>query len=228
MHGLPHQFPIVQEVQQNPWYGESLENWYSYVSHSLGAFLPLDSLSIVYFITWVMHVFSHQFPMTWEKTAKPIEWGKPGKNGSQEYPTNPSYGENPGNWYSYFSHSMGAFFPLDSHPMVYVIICQMHGFPHQFPITWENSGKSIELGEAGKLVPIFSPKYGYFSSIRFPSYGVLYQMRNAWLFPSIFNSTGNVLQNPPCELSGCFSTVLLFLLAPKSGDSLKEQTEKNR
>ena len=34
-------------------------------------------------------------------------------------------------------------------------------------------------------------------------------------------------QNPPCELSGCFSTVSLFLLAPKYGDSLKEETEKS-
>ena len=33
-------------------------------------------------------------------------------------------------------------------------------------------------------------------------------------------------QNPPCELSSCFSTVWLYLLVPKSGDSLKEQTEK--
>ena len=33
-------------------------------------------------------------------------------------------------------------------------------------------------------------------------------------------------QNPLCELLGCFSTVLVFLLVPKSGDSLKEQTEK--
>ena len=33
-------------------------------------------------------------------------------------------------------------------------------------------------------------------------------------------------QNSPCELSGCFSTLLLFLLVPTSGDSLKEQTEK--
>ena len=31
---------------------------------------------------------------------------------------NPLYVENLGNWYSYFSHSMGAFFPLDSHSMV--------------------------------------------------------------------------------------------------------------
>ena len=33
-------------------------------------------------------------------------------------------------------------------------------------------------------------------------------------------------QNPLCELSGCFSTVLFFLLVPKSIDSLKEKTEK--
>ena len=33
-------------------------------------------------------------------------------------------------------------------------------------------------------------------------------------------------QNPPYELSGVFSAVLLFLLVPKSGNSLKEQTEK--
>ena len=33
-------------------------------------------------------------------------------------------------------------------------------------------------------------------------------------------------QNPLCQLSGCFSTVLFFLLVPKSIDSLKEKTEK--
>ena len=33
-------------------------------------------------------------------------------------------------------------------------------------------------------------------------------------------------QNPLCKLSGCFSTVLFFLLVPKSIDSLKEKTEK--
>ena len=34
-------------------------------------FFPLDSYFMVYFITWEMHVFSHQFPIKWEKTAKP-------------------------------------------------------------------------------------------------------------------------------------------------------------
>ena len=33
-------------------------------------------------------------------------------------------------------------------------------------------------------------------------------------------------QNPLCELSGCFSTVLFFLNVPKPIDSLKEKTEK--
>ena len=103
---------------------------------------------------------------------------------------NPLYVEKLGNWYSYFSHSMGAFFPLDSHSMVYFIICEIHGFPHQFPIACENAVKSIELGEPRKLVPIFSLTYGYFSSIRFPFYGILCYhrgnvkstLRALWLF----------------------------------------------
>ena len=122
--------------------------------------------------------------------------------------------ENLGNWYSYFSHSMDAFFQLGSHSMVYFIICEIHGFPHQFPVAWENAVKSIELGEPRKLVPIFSLTYGNFSSIRCPFYGIhCYHMGNAWFFPSKY-------------LSGCFSTALFFLLVPKSIDSLKEKTEK--
>ena len=35
-----------------------------------------------------------------------------------------------------------------------------------------------------------------------------------------------MLQNQLCDISGRFSTVLLFLLVPKSSDSLKEQTEQ--
>ena len=50
---------------------------------------------------------------------------------------------------------MSAFFPLDSHSMVYFIIREILGFPHQFPIAWENAEKSIEMGGPRKLVPIF-------------------------------------------------------------------------
>ena len=149
------------------------------------AFFSSDSHPMVYFIIWEMHVFSHKFPITWEKTAKPIEWGKSEKLVPANILQNPLYVENLGNWYSYFFHSIGAFFPLHSHSMVYFIICEIHGFPHQFPIACENAVKSIELGEPRKLVPIFSLTYGYFSSIRFPFYGILcYHMGVHGFFPS--------------------------------------------
>ena len=55
---------------------------------------------------------------------------------------------------------MGVFFSLDSNSVVDFIICEIRGFPHQFPIAWENAAKSIKLGEPRKFVPIFSLIYG--------------------------------------------------------------------
>ena len=52
------------------------------------------------------------------------------------------------------------FFPLDSNSVVDFIICEIRGFPHQFPIAWGNAAKSIKLGEPRKFVPIFSLIYG--------------------------------------------------------------------
>ena len=94
------------------------------------------------------------------KGRKAHRMEKPRKLVHEKILQNPSYVENLGNWYSHFYHRTGAIFPLDSHPMVYFIICEIHRFPHQFPIAWENAAKSIELRKPGKLVPIFSPKYG--------------------------------------------------------------------
>ena len=86
---------------------------------------------------------------------------------------NPSNGESLRNWFpeiSYKTHCMWRTWETGT---------------HTFPIAWENAVKSIELGEPRKLVPIFSLTYGYFSSIRFPFYGILcYHMGNAWFFPS--------------------------------------------
>ena len=87
----------------------------------MGASFPFDSHPVVYFITWEMHGCSHQFPI------------------AQKNPTKPIYGEDLGNWYSYFSHSMGASFPLDSHYMVLFITWEMYGFSNQFTIAWEIS-----------------------------------------------------------------------------------------
>ena len=113
------------------------------------------------------------------------------------------------------------------YPMVYFILCEINGFPHQFPLAWENAVKSIKLEELGKLVPIPPPPtYWYFSSIRFPFYGILYHMGNTWFFSSISNSMGENASKQPFETSSWFSIVLLFVLVPKSGDSLKEQTGK--
>ena len=114
-----------------------------------------------------------------------MEWGKFGRLVPGNILRNPLYVENQGNWYSYFFHSMGAFFQLDSHSMVYFKIREIHGLPLQFPIAWENAVKSMGLGEPRKLVPIFSLTYEYFSSIRFPFYGIFcYHRGNVWFFPS--------------------------------------------
>ena len=99
--------------------------------------------------------------------------------------------------------------------MIYFVICEIHGFPLQFPIASENAVKSIALGEPRKLVPIFSLFYGYLSSIRFLFYGIFcYHRGNTWF--SLSKSTLRAL---------CFSKVLLFLLVPKFIDSLKEKTK---
>ena len=88
----------------------------------------------------------------------------------------------------------------------------MHGFPHQLPISCENAAKSIELGEPGKLVLIFSLEYEYFSSIRFPSYGILYHMGNTWLFPSISISTRKCRKIHPVSSQVVFPQYYFFYL----------------
>ena len=120
-------------MQQNPSYGENLRNWYSYFSLLMDAVFPLDSHFMLNFITWKMHVFSDQFPITREKTAKLIECIKHRKLVLGNILQNPFYVENLGNWYLHFSHSMVA---LDFHPMVYFIAWKMHRFSHRFPIAW--------------------------------------------------------------------------------------------
>ena len=50
---------------------------------------------------------------------------------------------------------MGAFFPSNSHPMVYFVVWEMHGFPDQFHIVRENATKPSVWGEPGKLVFIY-------------------------------------------------------------------------
>ena len=59
--------------------------------------------------------------------------------------------ENHRNWFPYFFHKMGAFFPLYSHPVVYFIIWEMHGFSHQSPMAWEMHGFSHQSPMAWEI-----------------------------------------------------------------------------
>ena len=118
-----------------------------------------------------MHEFFHQVPTVWENATKPIVWGKSGK-------------------LILIPLCMGAFFPLDSHPMVYFIIWEMHGFPHQFSLVQENATKPILWGEPGKMVLLIFSLYGCIFPTRSPFYGILYHMGNACAFLSISNNMG--------------------------------------
>ena len=145
---------------------------------------------MVYFITGKMLVFSHQFTIPWKKTAKLIEQGKHGKLVAGSILQKPSYVDNLGNFYSYFSYSRSAFFPLDSHPMVYLIAWKMHGFSYKISNSIRKGSKTHRMGNAQEVgFHTFSIKCVVFS-IRFPSCGILHHMGNAWVFSPISLSIG--------------------------------------
>lgn len=57
----------------------SLGYSYSYFSQSMGDSFPSDSYPMVYFIPWKMLRSSHQYPISWGKTIKPILYKEPRK-----------------------------------------------------------------------------------------------------------------------------------------------------
>ena len=137
---LDHQFPILRENATKPivW-GKP------------------GKLVIIFFPkVWIL--ISHTIPILWYTSL----YGKC-KGFSINFPKlekiqqNSLYGKDLGNCYLYFSHSMGAFFPLDSHPMILFITWEMYGFSNQFPIAWENSAKTIKWAKPRKLVLILFP-----------------------------------------------------------------------
>ena len=85
-------------------------DWYSCFSHSMKNFSPWDSHPIVYFITLEMHRISHEFPVAWEKAAKPNGWVKLWKLVTGKILQNSSYAENLRKWYLYFSHNTVLFY----------------------------------------------------------------------------------------------------------------------
>ena len=67
------------------------------------------------------------------------------------------------------------------------------------PISYSigKGNKYIFWEESGKLVPILFSKYGWSSSIKFPSCGVFYCTEIAWLFQSVSHSMGNCCKAHP-------------------------------
>ena len=146
-------------------------------------------------IVWVL--FFHQIPILWHTSSYGKCMGFP-INFSQyrKMQQNPSYEVNLGNWYSHFSHSMGDFSPYNFHPMVYFIIWEMHGFPHQFPILQENATKLIVVQRTWEIgAHTFPILWMLFFSIRFPFYGILHHMGNACVFSLISHNMGKDSQN---------------------------------
>ena len=87
MHGFTHQFPTVQENATKPiaW-GEPEKLVLILFLYGMGVFFPLDSHSMVYFITWEMYVFSHHLAAM-GKGSQIHRMGKVWEIGSWEYPT---------------------------------------------------------------------------------------------------------------------------------------------
>ena len=120
----------------SPWISHSTRKCNK--THDMGKVWETDTHTFP--MVWVL--FSHRIPILWYTSSYgkcmvfPMNFPQ-----YEKMQQNPWYGESLGNWYSYFSHSMGALFPSDSHPMVCFSIWEMHGFPHKFPTVRENAIK---------------------------------------------------------------------------------------
>ena len=120
----------------SPWISHSTRKCNK--THDMGKVWETDTHTFP--MVWVL--FSHRIPILWYTSSYgkcmvfPMNFPQ-----YEKMQQNPWYGESLGNWYSYFSHSMGALFPSDSHPMVCFSIWEMDGFPHKFPTVRENAIK---------------------------------------------------------------------------------------
>ena len=137
MHGFSHQFSKVSEKTANPIeYGKSgkLVSKHFQLNRCFFYQIPILWYTLSYGKCMSFLIIFHSLG----KVRKTHRMGKAWKISPRENPQDPSHLKNLGNWYSYFSHSMGAFFQLDSHPMAYFIICEMHGQQY-IRTTWRSS-----------------------------------------------------------------------------------------
>ena len=126
-HGKFMYFPINvprhEKRQQNLSKGENLRNWFPYNFRSMGVFFL--QITILWYTSshGKCMCFSHQFPIAWEKAAKPIKWRKPEKLVPIQF-----------QWYSCFFH----WIPILWYTFSYG---KLMGFSHQFSIVQKNARK---------------------------------------------------------------------------------------
>ena len=161
--GFPFDFPQYWKIQQNhPSYGRTWEiSTHTFPQHR--GFFPMRFSSYCILSHMEMDWLPHQFHIAQENVAKSNKWRKSGKLVSIPF------------------EQCECFFPLDTNPLVYFIILEMHGFPHQFLIAREYATKSIILREPEKLVLILFPQNVYFFPIISTFHGLLCYMGSAWV-----------------------------------------------
>ena len=140
---LFHQIPILWYASAHGKYmGLPInipQHWKIQRIHPLGTSWETDTHTF----PKVCVVLFHQIPILWFASSQgkciglliniPQHWKRQ---------QNPSYGKSLGNWYPYFSQSIGAFIPSDSYPMVHFITWKMH---------W--TSKSHVMGKCSKTHP---------------------------------------------------------------------------
>ena len=144
-----------------------------------------------------MHGFSHQFSTVREIDTNRIVWRKSGKlilfskYGCFLPVRFTSYGILQNMWMHGLPHGM-------------------HGLPHQSLIAWENTAKSLELGEPGKLLPSFLTKVLFSHQIPILKYTLPYEK---WMaFPIISNRMGKCNKIHPGSYQLVFSQNYCFYL----------------
>ena len=133
------------------------------LSHSIGAFFPMRFSSYCILPHMRNGLASSSISHSIGKCSKSKKWRKSGKLLPIPF------------------SQFGCFFPLVTNPLVYFIIWEMHGFPHQFLIAREYATKSIVLGEPEKLLLILFQQNVYFFPIISTFHGRLCYMGSAWV-----------------------------------------------
>ena len=190
MHGFPHQFPIIRVNAAKPivW-GEPGKLVLIFFAQ-YGSFFPIrfPFYDILHYMGNAC-VFSPIFHNMGKRQPNLL-------NSESLRNQFPYFFDNMGGFFIRFSsfditHHMGNAWAFSSvsHSMRKGRKTHRMGKVREIGLR-ENPIKPVVCGEPGKLLPILFPQYGCFFPIRFTFYGILHNMENAWISPSISHTMG--------------------------------------